>query len=115
LLANGQVLIAGGAASDSTALTSAELYVVETGEFAHTGGLLVARRNHTATLLENGTVLIAGGDGVTSAEIYRPSIGAFDSKTAILGAISSAALLKDGEVLLTGDVAQIYGPQGFQM
>jgi len=65
------VLIVGGSADDS-----AELYTPNTGEFTKTGKLTVARSGATATLLDNGNVLIAGGDNdgttLTSAEIYTP-------------------------------------------
>jgi multimeric flavodoxin WrbA len=57
---NGMVLIAGGQGSGG-ALASAELYNPTTGTFAATGSLNTARLYHTATLLNNGTVLIAGG------------------------------------------------------
>ena len=42
--------------------------------------------------------------------IYRPSTGTFGHKTAMLGPVSSAALLNDGRVLLTGKVPQLYWP-----
>src|SRR5215813_2454683 len=67
------------------------------------------RHSHTATLLLNGQVLIAGGvstqDGITnSAEIYDPSTGV----TALTGSMSAsrwahaAVLLETGQVLVTG-------------
>ena len=107
----GRVLIVGGAGSDQvTALASAEIYDSATGHFTATGSMQVARRNHTATLLLDDTVLIAGGDGVTTSEVYAIATGAFGSRTAMFGTVSSAALLPDGEVLLTGNTPQIYTP-----
>src|SRR5258708_38651522 len=50
------------------------------GNFQKTGSLNVARGAHTATLLSNGEVLVAGGDNssfgggyLSSAELYNPS------------------------------------------
>src|ERR1700688_2097249 len=57
-----------------------------TGTFTPTGNLTEGRWYHTATLLTNGKVLIAGGHAFTSsgnldplatAEIYDPFTGAF--------------------------------------
>jgi hypothetical protein len=52
----------------------AELYNPATGTFTATGSLNTARDLHTATLLNNGMVLIAGGYGssgyLASAELY---------------------------------------------
>ena len=46
------------------------------GTFSRSGSMTVARSFHTATLLANGSVLVAGGvndSGVlASAELYRP-------------------------------------------
>ena len=61
---NGQVLVAGGLGSGVgrvVALASAELYDPATGVWTVTGSMGVARANHTATLLLNGQVLVAGG------------------------------------------------------
>jgi hypothetical protein len=91
LLANGTVFIAGGAAIGTSSLDARMvlLYDPSTGEFNPGGSTLVPRRDHTATLLSDGRVLLAGGidggvsrgtDGVTtgdwptnSAEIYDPT------------------------------------------
>jgi hypothetical protein len=88
LLPNGKVLIAGGAddiSPDGSYLpvSSAELYDPSSGTFTETGGMATSRFGHTATLLPNGKVLIAGGACDTSpngncspvasaAELYDP-------------------------------------------
>jgi hypothetical protein len=56
-------------------LSSTELYDATLGTFtATTGSLTTARRQHTATLLPNGKVLIAGG--VNSRRQGRSKYGA---------------------------------------
>jgi hypothetical protein len=70
----------------------------------------IARRWHTATLLPDGTVLIAGGtpdlsyNATPLAELYFPSSGAFSSLMNMNTARAShqATLLRDGRVLITG-------------
>ena len=64
----GQVLIIGGATVSTgifggiaQALDSMEIYNPATGQFSPFGTLIVARQNHTATLLNDGRILIAGG------------------------------------------------------
>jgi hypothetical protein len=61
LLANGQVLVAGGLGVFVPYLSSAELYDPASGSWSSTASMGTARRDHTATLLPNGQVLVAGG------------------------------------------------------
>ncbi|HZO83229.1 MAG TPA: kelch repeat-containing protein [Candidatus Binataceae bacterium] len=113
LLPDGRVLIAGGERIDDDgfdiALSSAEIYDPTTGRFHPTGNMRVARKHDTATLLNNGEVLIAGGEdnnghALQSAELYDPSTGRFRLTGQMLSPHDShaAALLSDGRVLIAG-------------
>ena len=87
LLPTGKVLVVGGIDSYQTGVTtgsfnSAEIYDPNTGTFSITGNLNYPRQLHSATLLNDGTVLIIGGwnsqdNEVTIAEIYNPITGLF--------------------------------------
>ena len=123
LLNNGTVLVAGGYNDqngdiyDPDSLADAELYDPATGLFAATGGMNNPRATHTATLLNNGKVLVAGGyDGSTSlaaAELYDPATGTFaptGSMNNHLGRYGHVAtLLNNGTVLVAGGGS---GPAG---
>lgn len=87
------------------------------GTWTNTGAMSVIRRDHTATLLNNGKVLITGF--VTdSAELYDPATGVFISAGNTLfthGQNPTATRLLDGRVLITGGTfalnsAEIYDP-----
>lgn len=125
LLPSGKVLIAGGDACrfinyyQNCPLDSAELYDPVAGTFATTGKMSVTRVSHTATLLTNGKVLVAGGHDA-SAELYDPTSGTF----ATTGSMSvgrnshTATLLASGKVLIAGGqsvsgalaTAELYDP-----
>jgi hypothetical protein len=107
LLNNGQLLVAGGQHSNLVYpyISSAELYDPSTGKWSSTESLNTARFDHTATLLNNGQVLIAAGAPVlASAELYNPTSGKFT----VAGSLNTgrrlhaAVLLTDGEVLVCG-------------
>ncbi len=73
-----------------------------------TGQLNVERRGHTATLLEDGKVLIVGGDNqngtVSQTEMFDP-VSRTSSLAAVLGAARTdhtATRLSDGRVLIIG-------------
>jgi WD40 repeat protein len=75
------------------------------GEFGPTGAMAVARNGQTATLLLDGRVLIAGGSGNNTAELFSPQTGTF-SPTGPINVVRvhghTATLLQDGRVLITG-------------
>lgn len=86
LLPNGKVLVTGGDTQPYRAgtLNTAEMYDPDTGTFTPTGNMGFARTAHTATLLPNNKVLIAGGcEGMycpinhSSAELYDNVCGTY--------------------------------------
>ncbi len=87
LLPDGNVLVVGGA-NDSDAtygfLSSSELYNSSTGLWTNAGNMQVPRQAHTASLLNNGYVVVAGGcttynSILKTAELYVPLINTFIS------------------------------------
>jgi hypothetical protein len=79
------------------------------GNFTVVGNMTTARAAHTATLLRNGKVLIAGGEGdgfqaLASAELYDPSTRTFAPTGSMIMPryAHSATLLADGRVLMAG-------------
>jgi hypothetical protein len=110
LLPEGRVLIAGGYDPDLSNATgslgvfaAAEIYDPKTGSFSPTGSMTTARAGHTATLLADGRVLVAGGDSLATAEIYDPKTGSFGPTGSMANARvgHTATLLADGRVLVT--------------
>jgi len=116
LLPNGKVLIAGGLSfgqGPQTVWASAELYDPPTGTFMLTGDMTTPRANHTATLLPDGKVLLAGGSLQASAELYDPASGTFSATGAPSWSHQTATLLNTGKVLVTGgpmQTAELYDP-----
>ena len=85
---------------------AAPLTIVPIG-FVLIADMAIARSGHTATLLADGKVLVAGGtaDAAHSAELFDPASGNF---TPVVGAMvhartgHCAILLPDGKVLIAG-------------
>jgi N-acetylneuraminic acid mutarotase len=126
LLANGKVLVAGGEAGEGGIyryiLSSTELYDPANGRWTAAAPLSNIRYGHTATLLPNGKVLVAGGyDGgfLSGAELYNPALGTWTAT----GPLNTgrhrhtATLLPNGKVLVVGgwnannlSSAELYDP-----
>ncbi|MDT7041192.1 kelch repeat-containing protein [Candidatus Nitronereus thalassa] len=113
LLPNGKVMITGGqtinAEADLEVLTSTELYDVATGQWTELTGpnqsMSVARFAHTATLLPNGQVLVAGGHNTdTTTEVFDPRTNTWTTRGNLLTprVFATATLLTNGNVLLAG-------------
>lgn len=105
-LLSGNVLIAGG-----TGPAVAELYDPVSGGFTPTGSMTGYRDWPTATRLNSGAVLMAGGliaSGVANAETYDPTTGSFTPTTGSMSTnryYHTATLLNNGQVLITGGTA----------
>ena len=142
LLGNGKVLFAGGNDASTicpsylpacNTLTSAELYDPSTGTFTLTGSMQAARFDHTATLLSNGEVLIAGGayyyplpnppgppqwwtGSLAEAELYNPATGTFTvtGSMNLARAYHVAVLLPSGKVVVASGIgtqtSEVYDP-----
>ena len=126
-LDNGKALFAGGASafSASAALASAELYDPATGTFSPTtNDLSVGRQGFGISRLNNGRILITGGNatgnnlngtGVTAVDIYDPVTNSFSPAAPLHSgrALHAQVTLSDGRVLVIGGAqrdAELYDP-----
>jgi hypothetical protein len=121
LLADGRVLVVGGEDEfDHKNLPLAtEIYNPSTGKWAAIGKMNISRRQHTATLLPSGNVLVAGGStpaAVTSAELFDPKTGTWKLTGSLITrhSLHTATLLPDGKVLVASgranSAAELYDP-----
>ena len=119
LLRDGKVLVAGGFCDPNTtrgcpavepngAMAVAELYDPRTGKWSPTGTMTTERSEHSAILLANGKVLVAGAehrDGIyASTELYDPGTGKWTATGSMITARHQqfAVKLEDGKVLMFG-------------
>ncbi|HZS39530.1 MAG TPA: kelch repeat-containing protein [Polyangia bacterium] len=133
LLRDGRVLIADGAIEINpcypgcvcgnngcplTEMARSEIYNPATGTFTATAvAPAIARYDHTASLLGDGTVLVAGGyngssTAQTSAEIFNPTTGLWSAAPSMANAHMqhSATVLQNGKVLIAGGTSYTGGP-----
>jgi Galactose oxidase, central domain/Kelch motif len=116
LLTNNKVLIAGGWDGKGLAYATAEIYNPSTGKFTATLGpltttsgptMLATRWKHTATLLPDGKVLIAGGvvglgnsELQETTELYNPATDSFShhSLTTDLASAGTGLALREARI-----------------
>jgi hypothetical protein len=118
LLTNGQVLVTGGfyGAYPGTYFTNTDLYVPASGAWKLATPMSVGRSGHSATVLTNGAVLIAGGVSdhyaVASAELYDVATDTWRLSGSMLSIRvgHTATLLPNGKVLITGGQTWALGP-----
>lgn len=127
VLPSGLVLVTGGCAGDGCAPfhRSAEIYDPTSRSFRSINPMTVPRASHTATLLPDGRVLVAGGcseGGATaSAEVYDPGTGRWTPVGDMTEPRCShiAVPLADGRVFIMGggdgrlgdlETAEIFDP-----
>jgi hypothetical protein len=114
LLSDGRVLFTGGFAAgsiaDPQAVASSEIFDPATGRSSLTGTLQVPRVEHSALLLPDGRVLVAGGTraengtGISETELFDASTGKWTAGPLVQPASAgiTATLLANGKVLLFG-------------
>jgi N-acetylneuraminic acid mutarotase len=121
LLDDGKVLVTGGTSGAtplSPGLPSAEIFDPATGGWTSAAPMQEPRRGHTAVLLPNKHVLVAGGTAVRSgdslkslrtAELYDPEEDTWTTTGAMTDARSghTAVALDGGRVLVAGGIAPI--------
>jgi hypothetical protein len=118
---DGSVLVAGSQLIGGSGDPTAELFGGAGGRFGLAGTMLTPRHSHTATLLPDGTVLIAGGNAswptpTSTAEIYHPAVlvpapvlfsASTDGQGAILHATTHQPVSSDNPAL-AGETLEIY-------
>ena len=114
VLKDGKVLICGGYyltfdGNPSPTLNSCEIYDYETGKWSYAASMHYKRSGHSATLLNNGNVLVAGGSAdnaleLNKCEIYEPKENRWIEIDSLNLARYShnAILLNNNNVLISG-------------
>ena len=127
-LPGGKVLLAGGFSGTAmvndfsltltgSVVPSADVFNPAAGKFIATGIATAPRAGYTATTLQSGKVLVAGGidnhgNVLDSAELYDPASGKFSGIVTAMSdrrAFHTATLLPSGKVLVAGGITDLSG------
>lgn len=123
-LQDGNVLVEGGCNQGNcgTVTASAELFNPRTRQWTSTGSMHIGRDYHTATMLNDGKIMVTGGytaQGTSNnVEMYDPVSGTWATMAAMIygRALHSATALPDGRVVVAGtgnlpsSVTEVYDP-----
>lgn len=102
------VVTASNSGGSTTAILNITVNDPATGSWAYTGSMVDVRMDHTATLLQNGKVLVAGGHtgrgDLASSETFDPTSGMWSATGNLVTRRSdhTATLLLNGKVLVVG-------------
>jgi hypothetical protein len=120
LLHNGNVLVTGGVGGIESGnyLNSAEIFITTANLWISVSNLNNSRSEHTATLLKNGNVFIAGGINGTGSplnttEIFVSTKNAFDPGPNLPVGLKghTSSLLKSGDVITNQKMLQFFQEQ----
>jgi hypothetical protein len=105
-------VVATASVNSNYSATAAVVVTTTPATFTPTGHLHDGRQFHSATLLPDGNVLVAGGEtyeayctaGIDSVELYSPGPGSFASTGAMTNRSygQTSTLLQSGDVLIAG-------------
>ena len=118
-LADGRVLVAGGADSAGAFLSSAELYDPTSGTWHAAASMPIAMRDAAAVTLPDGRVLVAGGDQLydpaikNSTQLYDPATNKWTvgpQMPASGDAPAFATMLPDGNAFFLNSRPSEYNP-----
>jgi hypothetical protein len=104
LLANGEVLMAGGANATGASIPTSEVYLPLAHEWIGTGAMLMARAFHIGVDLSDGKVLVSGGCNpatcIPFAELFSPATLPADTEA---GVDANLEMVEDGGADAAGE------------
>jgi N-acetylneuraminic acid mutarotase len=122
LLPDGRALALGGSTGNFSSVSQdlVEVYDPSAGTWERRQSMPAGRSNHSATLLADGRILVAGGStgsgAVNTAWLHEPTTGSWNNTGSLNQArvSHSATVLEDGRVLIAGgggvSSAELYDP-----